>query len=186
MKDLNFFESYIEKKDFKANKQGVLFAVFGIILVLLLSKGLYNQYHISKINKEVNELKSVLEDQDTIDRVNVIKEKEEEINQFKEEVDRIVALDGLIEEEDFIDGDLLYLISSRLPEDVFLTSMGISSDEMNLTGIAENTWSVADFSKGLEYIDEVEEIFISDISQESDFYNFNINVILKGVTSDGE
>ena len=37
-----------------------------------------------------------------------------------------------------------------------------------------------------EYIDEVEEIFISDINQESDFYNFNINVILKGVTSDGE
>lgn len=186
MKDLNFFDTYIEKKEFKANKQWILYAILGIILISLLSKGIYNQFKIFKINKEVNQLKSIAEDSNTLERVNAIKEKEDEINRFKEEVDKIKTLDEIIEGEDIIDSDFLYLISSRLPKEAFLTSMNISTNEMNLAGIAQDTWSVAEFSKGLEYIDEVEEIFISDINQESDFYNFNINVILKGVTSDGE
>ncbi|MDR7870024.1 MAG: PilN domain-containing protein [Tissierellaceae bacterium] len=186
MKDLNFFEAYIEKKEFKANKQWILFAAIGVILIALLSKGIYNQVIISKLNKEVSQLKSIAEDPNTLERVNIVKGKEEEINRFKEEVDKIKNLDEIIEGEDIINSDFLYLISSRLPKDAFLTSLSISNDEMNLTGIAEDTWSIAEFSKGLEYIDEVDEIFISDISQESDFYNFNINVMLKGVISDGE
>jgi hypothetical protein len=185
MKDLNYFETNIEKKDFKVNKQWILYTIFGIILISLLSKGIINQIKISRLNKEVNQLKSIAEDPATIERVNAIKEKEEELNRFKEEVDKVRTLNELIAGEDIIDSDFLYLISSRLPKDAFLTSINISTEEMNLTGIAKDTWVVAEFSKGLEYIEEVDEIFISDISQKSDFYNFNINVVLKGVISDG-
>lgn len=186
MKDLNFFDAYIEKKDFNDYKQWIVLAIFGIILLAITSKGIVNHIKIHKLNTEVNRLKVIAEDPETISRVNSIKEKEEETHVFKEEVNKIKILDELIEEENVIDGDFLYLISSRLPEDAFLTSLSISSKEINLVGIAQDTWSVAEFGKGLEYIHEVDEIFISDISQESDFYHFNINVFLKGVVEDGE
>lgn len=186
MRDLNFFEPYIEKKEFKANKQWILFTLLGMMLILLLFKGIWNQMKLYRLSSEVHQLKTIAEDPATLERVNGIKEQEAEINQFKDEVDHIKLLDALIEGENIIDGDLLYLISSRLPKDAFLTSLNIFSDEMNLRGIAQDTWSVAEFSKGLEYIEEVDEIFISDISQESDFYHFNINIILKGGVSDGE
>ena len=186
MRDLNFFEPYIEKKEFKANKQWILFTILGIILISLLSKGILNQIKLYRLKSEVHQLKVIAEDPATLERVNAIKEKEAEINQFKNEVDHIKLLDELIDDENIIDGDFLYLISSRLPKDAFLTSLNIFSNEMNLRGIAQDTWSVAEFSKGLEYIEEVDEIFISDISQESDFYHFNINVVLKGGISDGE
>ncbi len=186
MKDLNFFDTYIEKKDFNDYKQWITFTIFGLILLALTSKGMVNHIKIKRLNKEVNRLKVIVENPETISRVNSIREKEEETHVFKEELNKIKLLDELIEEEDIISGDFLYLISSRLPEDTFLTSLSVSSKEMNLVGIAQNTWSVAEFGKGLEYIKEVDEIFISDIGRESDFYHFNINVFLKGEVTDGE
>lgn len=186
MKDLNFFDTYIEKKDIDDYKKWSVLAIFGIIIIVLTSKGIVNQLKIHKFNTEVNQLKEIVENPEVLTRVNSIKDKEVEISQFKEEVNRIKVLDKLIEEENVIDGNLLYLISSRLPEDAFLTSISISSNEINLVGIAQDTWSVAEFGKGLGYINEVDEIFISDINQESDFYHFNINVILKGGITDGE
>lgn len=186
MKDLNFFDTYIEKRDFNDYKQWISFAIFGFILLTLTSKGIVNHIKIQRLNKEVNRLKVIAENPETISRVNSIKEKEQETHAFKEEVNKIKILDELIEEENVISGDFLYLISSRLPEDTFLTSLSVSSKEMNLVGIAQDTWNVAEFGKGLEYIEEVDEIFISDISRESYFYHFNINVFLKGEVTDGE
>lgn len=186
MRDLNFFESFGEKKEFKLNKKLILYSLAVLILLALLGKGIMNHLQLSKLQGEVDQLREIAEDPATLDRVEKIKKQEDAVIQFGEEVEKIRALDALLEKENLITEDFLTMLTSRLPLDAFLTNLSLSPNEINITGIAKDRWDVADFSKSLEDLDEVDGVFISDIKRESDFYEFNINLILKDVISDGD
>lgn len=186
MRDLNFFESFGEKKEFKLNKKLILYSLAVLILLALLGKGIMNHLQLSKLQGEVDQLREIAEDPATLDRVEKIKKQEDAVIQFGEEVEKIRALDALLEKENLITEDFLTRLTSRLPLDAFLTNLSLSPNEINITGIAKDRWDVADFSKSLEDLEEADKVFISDIKRESDYYEFNINLQLKDVNTDGE
>ncbi|MCF6465635.1 PilN domain-containing protein [Clostridium sp. Cult2] len=186
MKDLNFFESYIEKSEFRIDKQWIYYSVAILLIFFIIFYSLFNQIKIRKMSKDISKLKSILEDSRINKRVEEIELKEKELNQYKESLDRIKLVDESVEDNSIIDDYLLDTITSRMPEDVFFTSISIYTDHMELVGISGDKWSVANLGKSLESVEEFKEIFISSISKEDKYYNFILNINLKDVNLDGE
>ena len=186
MRDLNFFEPYIEKSDFKFDKKIILFAAAMFAILSFVSYSLYNSIIIRQEIRMVENLKSTAENPRTLNKVEEIEEKEIEVSEFREAVVKIRFLDETIAEKDIIDQALLDKITSRMPADLFLTSLSIYNREIQIVGISKEKLSIAELEKGLEDIEDAEEIFISNISLEEDFYNFTININLRDVDGDGE
>ncbi|MBU5437512.1 PilN domain-containing protein [Tissierella sp. MSJ-40] len=186
MKDLNFFELYIEKIDFKANKQIIYYAGVVILVLFLIFNIAYNQIRIKQLTREVEILKTTVEDKKIIKKVEEIKNKNEKVSVFRETVDKIKNFDRTIEDSNIVDNYLLNTITSKIPEDLFFTSMSLYNNSIQIVGISKDKISIAELEKGLETIEDFKEIFVSNISSQEDYYNFTINVTLKDVSINGE
>ncbi|NLK43145.1 MAG: PilN domain-containing protein [Tissierellia bacterium] len=185
MRDINFFESFIEKKEFKIDRKLIYFAIYSFIVIFLIGYSVYNALLIRQESKIVESLRDTAEDSRILDKVEEILSKEMEVNEFKALVERIKKLDKTIEERDMIDEGLLNSINSKLGDNIFLTSMSIQQNEIYLVGISQDKWAIAEFQKGLENLGIHEDIFTSNISQQDDHFNFSINIQLRGDDNNG-
>jgi len=184
MKDLNFFEPYIEKKEINIDKR-LVFSLLGLLLTIcILSYTILNQIRIRRIERDVGKLKATVEDERINKRVEGIENKKKEVAEFKQSLDKIKLIDDLVKEESFIDVYLLESITSSMPEDVFFTSISIYDDSIQIVGVSKNKYSIAELGKSLEVIEEFKEIFVENISSEVGYYNFNLNIDLKDVNID--
>lgn len=179
MKDLNFFEPYLEKKEFKINRSIFLSLLIGIICIGLILYAGINQIQIMRFNSQVNDLEIIARDPKIVKKVSYIKEKETEMEIFKTEVENIQYMDEIIESREIVSEEFIRDITSNLPKDTYLTSITIYQDSIGILGIANDKWSVAEFSRGLENMEGLEEVYISSISAEEDRFNFNIEIGLE-------
>lgn len=186
MRDLNFFESYIEKKEFKIDKKIIYFTVSTFAILSLIGYTIYNEIVIRQEMKMVESLRLTAENPKTLEKVEEIKSKEAEVNEFSKSVEKIKLLNEAIEKRDIVDEALLDKINDNIPEELFLTSLSIQGGEIHIVGISKDKWAIAEFQKGLESIDNYEEIFVSNISKQEDYYNFSLNITLRGVMEDAE
>lgn len=186
MRDLNFFEIYIEKKEIKVNKKILYFIASISAIILLLIYTIYSEIVIRRETKTIKNLKIIAEDSKILKKVDEIKEKEIEVNQFRESVEKLKLLDMAIEERDIVDKVLLDKINDNVPEEIFLTSLSIQGGDIYIVGISKDKWSIAEFQKGLESLENCEEIFVSNISKQEEYYNFSLNITLVGVNDNGE
>lgn len=186
MRDLNFFENYVEKKEFRIDKKLVYISLSIFIFLSFLTYSFYNHMIIKEETKIVASLKSIAEDTKTLKKVEEIQEKEVEVQEFRDSVEKISKLDSIIESKDIISESLLNNITITMPDGVFLTSIGVNNSDIQLVGVAKDKWSIAEFEKGLENLDKVEDIFISNISLQENYYNFNVNITMEDVNIDGE
>lgn len=184
MRDFNFFEPFIEKRQFKFDKMLLLYLVLFIVLVGLIVVGGLNQIKIATLNKDVDSLKVVANNPEINAKVNDIKAFEEETAQYKAEVERIIALDQSIQARDVIGENLLKDINTKLPQEVFLTNMTASGWQVMISGFAEDKYSIAEFAKGLTELPLVNDVFISSISEVEDYYNYNLEITLREVLVD--
>lgn len=186
MRDINFFEGYIEKREVKIDKKLIYFTLSSFVILSLITYIIYNAMLIKQESMMVENLKSTAENAKTIEKVESIKVKQAEVEEFRESVDKIKQLDTTLEGRDIIDEKLLDIITSKIPDDLFLTSLSISGIDIQLVGIASDKWSIAELQRGLENLLDVDESFVSNISLQEDHYSFNINITLKDVSVDGE
>lgn len=186
MRDINFFEQYIEKREVKIDKKLIYFTLSSFLILSLITYIIYNAMLIKQDSIMVENLRSTAENIKTVEKAESIKAKQIEVAEFKESVDKIKQLNKTLEGRDVIDEKLLDMITSKIPEDLFLTSMSINGRDIQIVGIADDKWSIAELQKGLEDLLDVEESFVSNISLQEDHYNFNINITLKDVIVDGE
>lgn len=185
MRDLNFFESFIEKKEFKINRRIVFVTLSSFLVLSLTAYIIYNAILIRRESKIVESLKSTAEDPKILKKVEEIKSKEVEVNEYRASVEKIKQLDETIEKRDIIDEDLLNNINSKLGENIFLTSLSIQNNEIHLVGISKDKWEIAEFIKGIETLDIHEDIFASNISQQDDHYGFSLNIQLRSDDNGG-
>lgn len=184
MSDLNFFEPYIEKREFKFNKMILLYILLVLCIAGVVAVGTYNQIQIFILQNQVKDKREAAEDSKTVNKYNKIKELEKEMVVFKEEVDNIVEMDKNIAKNDIIREDLLSEIKSKMPADLFLTNFSASGKDIQISGVAKDSDSIAEFSKGLGFIKDVENVFISSIDNVEGSYNFVLNTTFKDVKID--
>lgn len=186
MKDLNFFEPYIEKRNLKFNKAILLYTFFTFLILAIAAYGVYNQLTIKALQADIRDRKEVAENPKTLEKVNEIKALEEEVNNFRQEVQNIVDLDQAIEERDIIGDEFLKSIKNKMPDDLFLTTFSAHGNEVQLSGISKDKYSVAEFGNALMGIENSDEFFISNIVQTEDYYKFDLNLTVKDVINDGK
>ena len=185
MKDLNFFEPYIEKSEFKLDNKFIVVGVCIFAFLALITHTIYNLMVIKQETRMVQSLKVTAENPTTLKKIDEIRGKENEVNEFRDSVEKIRYLNQIITERDIIDENLLGTINHRIPEDLFFTSFSIFNREIQIVGISKDKWSIAELGKGLEDLESLEEIFISNISLQDNAYNFTINITLKDVEEYG-
>ncbi|MFA9422833.1 MAG: PilN domain-containing protein [Sedimentibacter sp.] len=184
MSDLNFFEPYVEKRELKFNKMILLYMLLLLCIVGVFAIGTYNQLQIVMLQNQIKDKTEIAENTDTVNKYNEIKALENQMVSFNEEVDNIKELDKNIAKTDIIREDLLSEIKSKMPEDLFLTNFSASGRDIQISGVAKDSNSVAEFSKGLKYINDVESVFISSIDNVEGDYNFVLNTTFKDVNID--
>ncbi len=186
MRDLNFFESYVEKREFKFQKKYLVYGLLIISVIGLIGFSIFNQLKISNLNEDIINKREVAENPETVKKVKEIKDLETQVNTFREEVNKIIQLDQSIEAKDIINDELLKKIRSKMPTDLFLSNFSIIERDIQINGIARDKYSIAEFQKGLTTMEESESVFISSIASTEDYYNFVLNLTLKDVSTDGE
>lgn len=186
MKDLNFFENYIEKSELNIDKRLILYFFTMTLAIILLFYTLFNQIKIRQLSRDVKKLQVILEDERINNKMQEIEEKQIEVKEFNESLEMVRILDKGIEEDSVIDSYLLDNITSKMPEDVFFTSISMYSDSIQIVGNSKDKWAIAQLGKNLETIEDFHEIFISNISSEEGYYNFVLNISLKDVNIDEE
>lgn len=182
MKDLNFFEFYIEAKEFSINKQLILFSIIILLTICISFYSVFNEIKIKQISKEVDKLRLTANDERINKKVNELIGKKEEVKEFEKNLIDLKDLDKKIEDSRVIDYYFLDIINSKMYNGMFFTSFTVNTDNIEIIGIAENEKLVADFAKNINSIEIFDEIFISNISKKDEYYNFNLNINLKDVT----
>lgn len=184
MRDLNFFESYLDKRKFNINKKLIYYRIIILLLIFLILYTISNQIKIRKISKDIVKLKLVAHDERINKKVEEITEEEKKVKELQASLNEIKLIDGTLEEISIIDDSLLKSITSRIPKKLFFTSISMHPDNIEIIGIAQDKQSIAELGKSLETIDGFKEVFISNISKKEIYYKFNLNINLKDVRID--
>lgn len=185
MNDLNFFEPYIEKRRFKLESIHILYVVFILSIVTISTIGIFNQLRIDSLRNDIIKRIEVAENPETVTRVDEIKSFQIEVDNFKDELSKIIELDKSIDSRATIGDELLKEIKSKMPIDLFLSNFSAYDRHIQISGISKDTYSIAELSKGLEMIERVERAFVSNITNTDEYYNFSLNLTLKDVNADG-
>lgn len=176
MKDLNFFEAYVEKKEFKLNKSMVFYSLIVAICIGFISYAAINGVRIMRLNSQVKALETIAREPKVLEKVSMINEKQAEMDLFKEELRNIEYMDKIIESKEIITEDLIRNITYNLPKESYLTSITINEGSISILGFSNDKWSIAEFARGLGSIKELDEIYISSISPIEDRFSFIIDM----------
>lgn len=177
MKDINFFEPYKKKpQQTGVSKAFIIGLIFSLIVVLgVLAMG-FRYFKISDKEKTVANLEELATDPVTLQKVEKIRKKQAALNDFSDAVRKIEDIDTVLEQKDMINEELFINITDRLPETVYMNAIEVTINGFDITGVARDRYSIADFQKALTEIPDVTDVFISDIVQENGFFNFTLNV----------
>ncbi|HLR35879.1 MAG TPA: PilN domain-containing protein [Tissierellales bacterium] len=179
MKDLNFFEPYIEKKEFKIEKEKLTYLSILVFVLFIVILGVKNQIKIKSLNNEVSQLRNQVENEKNKGKVEELLSEQEKVDKIKENMTKIKLADEKIEEYDLINEELLQVISSKMPEDILLTSINGDINSIELYGVSKDKYSIAKFQYSLQDTEIFLNTFISNILLENSKYNFSIHLKLR-------
>lgn len=176
MKDLNFFSPYVKSNRFE-------FEIFYYFLILSFIVGVIfysfiNEMKIDNLLKEVNILKKETQNEEIQIEVKKLKREKEEIEKDKNITKELNSLEKVIE-EDIIDERLLKEITLRTPKNISLNSIEINSNVIDIKGIGEDKFSIAQFEHNLNEAEKFKDVFVSNISFGENNYNFSLIISLK-------
>lgn len=186
MKDINFFEPYIEKKQFKINIEMVYYLLAIVLVVCMLLYSFLNQIRINRMQKSINVMKTKIEAEKVQNEIDKLNKKKHEVDETKSQIENLKKIDKSIVSEDNINEFLLQTITSRVSENIFFNSISLNMDSIQIEGIAKDRQSVAQFQHSLSNVEGFKRVFISNISLDGKYYRFTLTINLKDVNSDGD
>lgn len=178
MRDKNFFEPYVGKKNSRDEKQKLVAIVAGGFTILILSYTLVNVIKIPMLKKEIARVTSELNENQLNEKKDSVEHKKEllaELQQIETEID-YVSLE--LNEKDKLGVYLVETITNSMPSDIFLKSIDINEEMITLEGISRTKEDIAQLEANLRQVIYFKEVFIPGINTEEGFYNFTITMNL--------
>ncbi|NLM43590.1 MAG: PilN domain-containing protein [Clostridiales bacterium] len=176
MKDINFFSSYIYKKDIVLKKHRIFYCFIGIFIIGIICYGSLNIIKIKKLSNEVEELKKHYNLLNKDDKVNGIINMEENIKLLTENKELLNMLERYIDNQDFINELLLEDIKLCIPENIFLDSILINIDSIRIEGKAKDKESISQFQYELSQNECFKRVFIPEIIIGDEYFTFYIDI----------
>ncbi len=173
MYDINLFERF--KPQPKERNYFMLVSIF-LLIVLLALIGL-NEFDFyrkkSKLQAEINELKSYSQNLEVRKKVADANKKQLEDQQLEEVVTSLTFIDSFMDSKNVVHDGLLTAISTAVPQNCFLNNIKIMDAKVNLSGYADGYESVAEFQHRLRGTEKIGMIFNPTISEENANYAFS-------------
>lgn len=179
MKDFNFFEPYLDKGEISGYKILILYAAALVIVLGLIIYPLINAFKINSLKKTVTAMKTDLESSNLYERVGIVEQKIEKVSEMEEKFALLEDADDIIESRDIVNDLLLSKITGKIPKNVFLKSLNLSPEQIQMQGAATNNLAIANLENNLKSDEDFKDIFIPNISLADGLYNFSINFALR-------
>ena len=184
MRDFNFFEPYLDRREISTYNVLILYAVALVLVLGLIIYPLINIFRIKSLEKSIAVVKGNLESSVIYERLSVVEQKKEKVSELEEKLLLLEDIDKIIESRDVINDLLLSKITGKVPKDVFFKSLYLSSGQIQIQGAANDNLAVAHLESNLKSDEDFEDIYISNISLDEGLYNFSINFALKDAVED--
>ena len=184
MKDFNFFEGYSKKKIKLNSKNALIYMIISIVIIVFVSYPIFNLYKINKLNNEIAVLKESLGENYSDKESERIDLKKSTIDDLNHKLNSLKNINESIKNTEIINEYLIYTITLAVPEDVFLKSINITEENINIDGVAQNQASIAQLQYNLRSIESFYDIFIPNISNNQGLFEFSITILLQEVVED--
>ena len=178
MRDINFFEPYIIKKDNKSYKQKILLIGIGLIMFILFIYVFLNKIRIQRLNNEIANITEQLEDTVLIEKKKSLKQKNDMLDNLKIKDENLNIIINQLQKKDNLGAHIVELIINSMSEDIFLKSITINESNLDIEGIGRNREEIARLEANIRQVRYFEDVFIPNIMSEEEFYKFNIKIKL--------
>lgn len=177
MKDTNFFEPYVETREFNfKGKKMIIPIVLALIVFIIVTFPLVNKIRIYRMNREIVKIdKEVNSTQNKIKK-QTIETKRLEIANLKEKDAMLTVITDDFSKKDNVGDFLVYSITDSMTGDMFLKSLEITGDEAIVIGISKEKESIARLERSLRRISYFKDVFIPNITMQEEFYEFTVNI----------
>ena len=184
MKDFNFFEPYIDKKETSGYGKLILYTVAPVVILGMIVYPLINVFRINFLKKNITTIKTNLESGAIYERLDAIERKKEKVSEMEKKFALLEDADRIIESRDIVNDLLLNKITGKVPKDIFFRSLNLSSGQIQIQGTATNNLAIAQLENNLRSDKDFKDIYIPNISLNEDLYDFSINFALKDAGGD--
>lgn len=184
MKDFNFFEPYLDKREISGPNVLILYAVALVVVLGLIIYPLINVFKINSLKKSITTMKTSLESSNIYERLNIVEQKKETVSEMEEKFLLLRDADKIIESRDIVNDLLLNKITEKIPKEVFLKSLNLSAEQIQMQGAATSNLAVACLETNLKSDRDFRDIYISNISLNEGLYDFSINFALETAEED--
>ncbi|HZK57144.1 MAG TPA: PilN domain-containing protein [Clostridia bacterium] len=179
MKDFNFFEPYLDKREISGPNVLIFYAVALVVVLGLIIYPLINVFKINSLKKSVTAMKTSLESSTIYERLDIVEQKKEKVSEMEEKSLLLNDADKIIESRDVVNDLLLNRITEKIPKEVFLKSLNLSADLIQMQGMATGNLAVACLETNLKSDKGFKNIYISNISLKDGLYDFSISFALE-------
>ncbi|MCC5911464.1 MAG: PilN domain-containing protein [Clostridiaceae bacterium] len=185
MRDFNFFEPYIDKKETEVTrKQFILYIATTAIVIAALFYPLVNIFQQHRIKGSITAMQMSLEADETYEKIQRIEEKQQRINRKVTKLATLTEMEENLKQQSFIDDQLMYTITGTIPQEIFFERLTFTNNIVEIQGYAVDKAKIALLEQRLHTIPDFVEIFIPSISIEEGFYRFTLTFTIKEVTAD--
>ena len=167
MKNINFFQPYIEKSKFSGKNSTVLVGAGVFLLVLVLGFYGFNFYKIYALNKQIATMENEMRQPAFAKKVakyEEVKRKTEALTGYGKMVE---GLNNYVDSQALISSGFFSQINRAMPQNVFLQAASITPLTLDLQGVAVNRIAVAEYIHNLKGLDLFSEVYVSNINQEA-------------------
>ncbi len=178
MRDFNFFEPYLDKKDVSSWNNLILYIIGAVLVLGLIIFPVVNGIKINSLKKNITVMKNNLESSDTYERINIVEQKEEKLAELEQKLSLLESVDRVIESRDLVNDVLLERVTNKVPKDVYFKSLSLSQGQIQIQGGANHNLAIAHLENNLKSDDTFKDIYIPSISLSEGIYNFSINFAL--------
>jgi len=181
MRDINFFEPYLEqdrKQEERKPKLMLIRAIFIFLVVAIpLCMGglyLYNMREIARMNNELSDPQM----QANLTRIN---DKLQKLSELKAVLPILEQGDRALKETNFVNDAQLQMVVGSIPQNLVVNTMNLGIKGCTINGLARNKASIAELEYNLRNTNSFEGILLSECTLVGTDYDFTMSFILKGV-----
>lgn len=178
MYDINFFEPYIDTRGPRSDKLKIALIAVGASLGIVLAYALVNKVQIPRLNKEISRITGKMTSKEFASKKSSLEEKQKALEELKMKEEQIDYITGELQKRDRLGGHLVEIITNSIPGNIFLKSIEITEEQIEIEGLSRSKEDIAKLEANLREVTYFEDVFIPKITAEEEFFKFNVQLEL--------
>ncbi len=179
MKDINFFSPYLQTKR-KTTKRNMYFlSAISALVIMIVIYG-FNYYRIKNIKENITVIDKKMQSKKIVKKLKVYQETKRRLDLLNNYYSKIKDINIVLDSANIVNTDLLKVIEGTFPDNLFLNSMTINQESVNMSIISANRIKAAELQHNLKETGLFSKVYINVINNTEKGVIFTANCTLKG------